>query len=98
MKNPVVGKSEQRRIDRSVDRLLRDLKGVEPPLRMDDVIRQMQLDLEYYQGSDPSNVREVVHSIKVAGKNLLSTRTMLGRAIKKLGLKGLLFWDDKKIS
>lgn len=97
MKNPVVGKSERRRIDRSVERLLRDLKGVEPPLKMDDVIRQMQLDLQYYQGSDPSNVREVVHSIKVAGKNLLSSRTILGRVIKKLGLKGLLFWDDNRI-
>ncbi len=97
MKNPHVGNSEKRQIDKAVRRLLSDLKGVEPPLRLELVRDQLKLDLEYYSGKDPGLIREVVHSLKVAGKEMLSSKTLLGRMIDKLGLRSMLFWDQSRI-
>ncbi len=97
MKNPQVGNSEQRQIAKAVRRLLADFKGVEPPLRLEMVRDQLQLDLEYYSGKEPGLIREVVHSLKVAGKEILSGKTRLGRMIDKLGLRAMFFWDQNRI-
>ena len=97
MKNPQIGRSEKRRIDGSVERLLKNFQGFEPPLQTDDILREMKLDLEYYSGTDPSQLREVVHAITVGVKRQLSARSTIGKVIKKLGLKALLFWDDDRI-
>jgi Zn-dependent peptidase ImmA (M78 family) len=97
MKNPQVGNSEKRQIDKAVQRLLSDLKGVEPPLRLEMVRDQMKLDLEYYSGKEPGLIREVVHSLKVAGKEMLSSKALLGRMIGKLGLRAMFFWDQGRI-
>jgi len=97
MKNPQVGNSERRRIDKAVRRLLADLKGLEPPLRLDDVRGQLKLDLGYYSSKEPGLVREVIHSLKVAGKELLSSKTFLGSMIDKLGLRAMFFWDQSRI-
>ena len=97
MKNPQIGKSESKRIDKAVSRLLKDLRGVEPPLDLSLVREHLKLDLEYYSGTDPSHLRQLVHSMKVAGNNVKMGRNMLGRVIKKLGLRGLLFWDENRI-
>ncbi len=97
MKNPPIGNSERKLIDKAVRRLLSDLKGVEPPLSLDIVREQLQLDREYYSSKDPGLVREVIHSLKVAGREMLSNRTLLGRMIDKLGLRAFLFWDQNRI-
>jgi len=97
MKNPQVGNSERRQIDKAVRRLLADLKGVEPPLRLDQVRDQLKLDLEYYSSNEPGLIREVVHSLKVAGKEWLSGKTSLGKMIEKLGLRAMFFWDQSRI-
>jgi Zn-dependent peptidase ImmA (M78 family) len=97
MKNPQVGNSEKRLIEKAVRRLLLDMKGVEPPLDLSAVRTQLRLDLEYYSSKDPGLVKEIVHSIKVAGKEMLSSKTMLGRMIDKLRLRGMLFWDQNRI-
>jgi Zn-dependent peptidase ImmA (M78 family) len=97
MKNPQVGNSEKRQIDKAVRRLLSDLKGVEPPLRLEIVRDQMKLDLEYYSGKEPGLIREVVHSLKVAGNEMVSRKTLLGRMIDKLGLRAMFFWDQSRI-
>ena len=97
MKNPQVGNSEKRLIDKAVRRLLSDMKGVEPPLNLADVRSQLSLDLEYYSSKDPGFMKEIVHSIKVAGMEMLSTKSMLGKLVDKLGLRGMLFWDQNRI-
>lgn len=97
MKNPQVGNSEKKQIDKAVRRLLSDMKGVEPPLKLDAVRSQLELDLEYYSSKDSSLLKEIVHSIKVAGKVMLSSKTTLGKVIDKLGLRGMLFWDQNRI-
>jgi Zn-dependent peptidase ImmA (M78 family) len=97
MKNPQVGNSERKLIDKAVRRLLSDLKGVEPPLNLESVRDLLKLDREYYSSKDPGLVREVVHSLKVAGREMVSSQTLLGRMIDKLGLRAFLFWDQNRI-
>src|SRR4051812_865915 len=97
MKNPQIGNSEKRLIEKAVRRLLSDLKGVEPPLSLLTVREQLKLDLEYYSSKDPGHMREIIHSIKVAGKEMLSSKTMLGKIIDKLGLRAMFFWDQSRI-
>lgn len=97
MKNPQIGNSEKKHIDKAVRRLLSDMKGVEPPLNLDAVRSQLKLDLEYYSSKDPGLVKEIVHSIKVAGKEWLSSKAILGKLIDKLRLRGMLFWDQNRI-
>jgi Zn-dependent peptidase ImmA (M78 family) len=97
MKNPQVGISEKKQIDKAVRRLLSDMKGVEPPLDLVAVRSQLELDLEYYSSKDSSLLKEIVHSVKIAGKEMLSSKTMLGKLIDKLGLRGMLFWDQNRI-
>lgn len=97
MKNPQVGSSERRQIDKAVGRLLADLKGAEPPLRLEDVRNQLNLDLGYYNSKEPGLVSEVVHFLKVASKEWLSSKTLPGSMIDKLGLRAMLFWDQGRI-
>jgi hypothetical protein len=98
MKNPQVKGSAQRQIDNSVSRLLSDLKGLEPPLDLKEVRSTLELDLEFYSGKDPSHLRQLIHTIKIAGHDKLEyAKKQLGWIIQKLGLKGLMFWDDNRI-
>lgn len=97
MKNPQVKESIQRKIDSSVSRLLNDLRGLKPPIDLAVVRSKLELDLEYYSGKDPSHFRQLVHTIKVAGKEFLGSQKQLSWIIKKIGLKGMLFWDDNRI-
>jgi hypothetical protein len=97
MKNRQIGVCEKKQIDKAVSRLLTDLRGVELPLNLANVRGQLNLDLEYYSSRDPSRVKQIVHSIKMAGKELLDGKNILGRMIAKFGLKGMLFWDQNRI-
>lgn len=97
MKNPQVGNSEKRQIETAVRRLLSDMKGVEPPLNLTAVRSQLHLDLDYYSSKDPGLLKEFIHSIKVAGQVLFNRKAMLGKVIDKLGLRGMLFWDQNRI-
>ncbi len=97
MKNPVVGNSERKQIDKAVKRLLSDMKGMEPPLDLVAVRSQLELDLEYYSSKDSSLLKEIVHSVKIAGKEMLTSKSILGKLISKLELRGMLFWDQDRI-
>ena len=97
MKNPQVKPSVKRRIDKSVSRLLADLRGVEPPLDLGQVRRKLDLDLHYYSGKDPSHFRQFVHTMKMAGRECLPGKKQLSWIIKTLGLKGFLFWESNEI-
>jgi Zn-dependent peptidase ImmA (M78 family) len=97
MKNPQIGNSERKLIDKAVHRLIADLKGVEPPLDLEHVRDRLKLDREYYSSKDPSLMREVIHSLKIAGREMVSSSTMVGRMIDKLGLRAMVFWDQNRI-
>ncbi len=98
MKNPSVKGSVQRQIDNSVSRLLSDLRGLEPPLDLEKVRSRLKLGLEFYSGKDPSHLRQLIHTIKISGHDLIeNTQRQLGWIIQKVGLKGLIFWEDNRI-
>ena len=49
MKNLILQPAIRQKIDRRVDKILRDLGNPEPPLRLEDVRELLRLDLGYYQ-------------------------------------------------
>ena len=84
-------------IDDRVDRLLRDLGYPEPPLRLEQVREFMRLDLQYYSSSDPTWLREKVHRLKIAGRQILTRPTLMLDVVRKLDLKALLLPDCERI-
>lgn len=97
MKNPILKDSTKRRIDSSVDRLLKDIGCFEPPLDLAEVRRNLRLDLQYYSGSDPSHLSQLTHTLKIAGAEVLRNSRAVSWVVKKFGLKGFLFWDLNEI-
>lgn len=55
------------------------------------------LDRQYYSSTDHSFVRDTVHAIKVAGKQILLRPTILWDAIKTASLRALWLPDTKRI-
>jgi hypothetical protein len=84
-------------IEAQVSKLLKDLGNPEPPLRLEDVRERLRLDKFYYQNPGDSILRETVHRLKVAGKQVLARPAILGDAIRKLDLKALYLPDRKRI-
>ncbi|REJ88256.1 MAG: DUF955 domain-containing protein [Planctomycetota bacterium] len=97
MKNPLVTGHEARDIQKQVAKLLRDLGNPEPPLSLDVVRDRLDLDRQYYDSSDQSFVRETVHAIKVAGKQILKRPTLLWDVIRTSDLRALWLPDSKRI-
>ncbi len=97
MKNPLVGRSEKQQIDLAVGRLLSEFRGLEPPLDLAKVRSKLRLDLEYYSSKDPGHLRQLVHSLKVAGLEVLNGPSLLGKIVRKLGLRAMLFMEDNRI-
>ncbi len=97
MKNPIIKDSVKRRIDSAVDRMLKDVDAEEPPLNLTEVRRKLKLDLQYYSGSDPSHLKQLTHTLKVAGDEFLRKSRPVSWIVEKFGLKGFLFWDLNEI-
>ncbi len=97
MRNILLKNLTAQDIDDAVEKVLRDLHHPEPPLRLEDVRELLELDREYYSSSDDSTVREVVHRLKIAGKQVLARPTLLKEAIQKWNLRALLIPDRKRI-
>jgi hypothetical protein len=93
---PIDGGSA-RSIDSQVDKLLRDLGYPPPPLRLEHVRELLRLDLRYYSSADDGWLREKVHQLRVAGKQILSRPTLLLDVVRKVGLKGLLLPDQRRV-
>lgn len=97
MKNPLVGDREAQDIRRQVGKVLRDIGNPEPPLRLELVRDRLGLDRQYYSVADTSFVRDTVHAIKVAGKQILRRPSLLIEAIAASSLKALWLPDSKRI-
>lgn len=84
-------------IDERVEKLLKDLGNPAPPLSLDDVRALLKLDLGYYSSADDSWLREKIHQMKVAGKQVLAQPTSILSVVKNLGLKGVLLSEKRRI-
>lgn len=84
-------------IDRQVDKVLRDLGMPEPPLSLDLVRDRLELDLGYYTSGDDSWLREKLHRMKLAGKQVWNRPGLMLDAVKKFSLKALYLPDRKRI-
>ncbi|VGO13678.1 hypothetical protein PDESU_02235 [Pontiella desulfatans] len=78
-------------------RILRDLGNPEPPFKIEDALYLLELDRKYYSCADEGFRQEVIHRIKVAGKQLISRPSLLGEVISKADLKALWLPDSKQI-
>lgn len=57
----------------------------------------LDLDLKYYSSSDPNLLDDVVHKLKVGGKQILKRPTLLLNVVRKFDLSALFVPDRKRI-
>jgi hypothetical protein len=84
-------------IDSRVEKILKDLGHPKPPLSLADVRTLLKLDLGYYSSDDDSWLKEKIHQMKVAGKQVLEQPTLILNVVKSLGLKGVLLAEKRRI-
>ncbi|HEX6641383.1 MAG TPA: ImmA/IrrE family metallo-endopeptidase [Thermoanaerobaculia bacterium] len=97
MKNIPIGHHEAADLRTRVDRILRDLGSPEPPVDLTAVRELLRLDRQYYSSSDDSAIREVVHKLTIAGKQILARPTLLLDVVRKAQLSALFIPDRKRI-
>src|SRR5579872_4642366 len=84
-------------IDKQVAKILRDLGDPEPPLRLEEVRELLKLDRQYYSAENEGMMRELVHRLTIAGKQIVQRPGLLWDVIKKFDLKALYVPDRKRI-
>lgn len=97
MKNIFIGRYEAAELRARVDKVLRDLGDPEPPINLIDVRELLRLDRQYYSTSDDSAIREVVHKLFIAGKQILARPTLLLEVVRKAQISALFLPDRKRI-
>lgn len=97
MNNPFLQSREARDIDRAVEKVLRDLGRPEPPLDLANVRRLLRLDRAYYSSASDGVLRETIHRLTIAGKQVLERPSLLLDAIRKFDLRALWLPDRKRI-
>jgi hypothetical protein len=73
------------------------LEYPEPPLDLNAVRELLRLDRAYYSSTDHGVLREVVHRMKVAGKQIMKRPAILVDVIKKMELRALWLPDGRRI-
>jgi hypothetical protein len=97
MKNLFIGRYEAAELRARVDKVLHDLGNPEPPIDLRDVRELLRLDRQYYSTSDDSAIREVVHKLFIAGKQILARPTLLLEVVRKAQISALFLPDRKRI-
>ena len=97
MRNTYLRSRTATEIDDLVRKIIRDVGNPEPPLRMEDVLDRLRLDRGYYSKTNDGYLRDTVHNLKVAGKQVIKRPGLLLDAIKKMSLKALFLPDRKRI-
>lgn len=97
MKNVILQQGVRKKIDLRVDKILRDLGNPDPPLRLEDVRELLRLNVGYYRADDDDLLKEVVHKLIMAGKQVIARPSILLDVIKKRSIKALLIPDRKRI-
>lgn len=97
MKNRFLQDRTTAEIDKQVAKVLRGLGNPKPPLSLEDVRTLLELDRQYYSSTNDGALREIVHNLRVAGKQIALRPTLLLDAIKAFDLKALFLPDRKRI-
>lgn len=97
MKNRFLQDRTAAEIDKQVNKILRGLGNPKPPLQLREVRALLKLDRQYYSSTDDSAVKEFVHNLRLAGKQIALRPTLLLDAIKAFDLKALFLPDRKRI-
>ena len=97
MKNKFLSERTAQEIDDRVVKILKDLGNPKPPLQLEYVRELLKLDLSFYSSTDDGVLREVVHRLIVAGKQVIQRPSLLIDVVTKFDLRALFLPDRKRI-
>lgn len=97
MRNKFLSERTAQDIDRLSSKILRDLGNPKPPLKLEEVRYLLKLDRQFYSSTDDGVLREFVHKVKLAGKQIIDRPSLLADVVKKWSLKALFLPDRKRI-
>lgn len=97
MRNLLLAPVVRQKVDRRVDKILRDLDHPEPPLRLEEVRELLRLHVGYYQTEDDGLMQRAIHNLVMAGKQVLARPSILRDVVSKRGIKALVVPDLKRI-
>lgn len=97
MRNTFLSERTALDIDRLISKVLRDLGNPKPPLKLEEVRYLLKLDRQFYSSTDDGVLREFVHKLKLAGKQILDRPSLLVDVVRKWELKALFLPDRKRI-
>ena len=97
MRNTFLSERTALDIDRLISKVLRDLGNPKPPLKLEEVRYLLKLDRQFYSSTDDGILREFVHKLKLAGKQILDRPSLLVDVVRKWELKALFLPDRKRI-
>ena len=97
MKNLILQPGVRQKIDRRVDKILRDLGNPEPPLLLEDVRELLRLDLGYFQSDSDGVLQRAAHKLVMAGKQVFARPGLLLDIVRKRSIKALWVPDRRRI-
>ena len=97
MRNKFLSERTALDIDRLISKIIRDLGNPKPPLKLEEVRYLLNLDTQFYSSTDDGVLREFVHKLKLAGKQVVDRPSLLLDVVKKWSLKALFLPDRKRI-
>jgi hypothetical protein len=97
MQNLILQPAVRQKIDKRVDKILRDLSNPEPPLRLEEVRELLRLHVGFYQTDDDGLMQRAIHNLVMAGKQILARPSILLDVVRKRGIKALVVPDRKRI-
>ncbi|MDA0814047.1 MAG: hypothetical protein O3C21_16855 [Verrucomicrobia bacterium] len=93
MQNLILQPGIRQKIEKRVDKILRDLGNPEPPLRLEEVRELLRLHVGFFQTDDDGLMQRAVHNLVMAGKQILARPSILLDVIRKRGIKALVVPD-----
>lgn len=96
-KNRILTSRNEADIDERIERVLKDLGNPEPPLRLEDVRKQLKLDFGYYSASDPGLLQDTIHKFRMGGQKIVLKAQALVSVVKKFDLRALFIPAQNRI-
>lgn len=97
MNNSYLNDQVESDINAQVAKVLRDLGNPKPPLRLDDVRALLRLDRGYYSSRDVGTLDRMIHKLRLAKHQIVTTPTRLLEVVRQSGLKALFLHDSREI-
>jgi hypothetical protein len=92
-----IGEHERHDISIQVRRVLSGLGNPEPPLNLAEVRELLKLDLQYYNSTNQSALKDLAHKVRVGARQILARPALILDVIKKASLSALWVPDRKRI-